>query len=44
VSITSSDARDVWDGQDRDHEHCCHSAPWSHPLNFVTLDFGFCLT
>jgi hypothetical protein len=29
--------------EDRDHEHCCHPAPWSHTLNFGTVDFGLVL-
>ncbi len=26
--------------EDRDHEHCCHPAPSSHPLNFGTVDLN----
>jgi hypothetical protein len=29
--------------EDRDHEHCCHPAPSSHPLKFGTVDFGLVL-
>jgi hypothetical protein len=30
--------------EDRDHEHCCHPAPWSHTLNFGTCGLWLSLT